>query len=437
MSKSAASLLALSLSLLCACGGGPRASVGASIEARDVGGALGAYERFVASDGSDARLLAEIAALVLELEALGVARDRSDSAIAQLRLAGNAGIATLRRVAASEGVTLARAKALGALHSRRDRGATAYLFALLDAEDPEIVAEAVAAIDPEDEARLLALLDDTSPSVRRAAAARLAARRDSVVIFDRLVVMARVDPDPRVRAAAIRALGEMGASAVPMLRERLADSDHAARQAVIHALVRADAQAAVPILAPLLGLPPGAASIEAARVLAGLEPTDASDPVRDDAFAYLRAVLHHEDASLRAQASIALVSLRPSRQTREAALAALEREEDRGVRLGLARALSRDPEGEEVARAVLLELLGGDDMPAVQAAAVLAEDAVEPAVARLEAALSEGSVSLRRVAARALARDARMPEAARRALEDEDALVRISAAGGILAATNR
>ena len=41
---------------------------------------------------------------------------------------------------------------------------------------------------------------------------------------------------------------------------------------------------------------------------------------------------------------------------------------------------------------------------------------------------------LRRTAARALARDAMDPDAARRALSDEDALVRIYGAGGILAA---
>jgi hypothetical protein len=43
---------------------------------------------------------------------------------------------------------------------------------------------------------------------------------------------------------------------------------------------------------------------------------------------------------------------------------------------------------------------------------------------------------VRRVAARALARDAREPDAARVALRDEDQSVRLSAAGGILAAQN-
>lgn len=436
MTRRAVSVGLLALALA-ACGGGPRKNVGNAIGARDVPGALAAYERFREADGSDVRLLGEIAALVLELEALGEVPERSDAAIAQLRLAGNAGVGALRRVAASEGVTLARAKALGALHARRDRGATAYLYALLDADDPEIVAEAIVAIEPAEEAKLLSFLDDTSPRVRRAAATRLAARRDSAAVFDRLLVVARVDPAARVRAAAIRALGEQGASAVPMLRERLGDPDHAARQAVIHALIRADEQAAVPILAPLLGLPTGVAGVEAARVLAMLPPTEQNAAVRDDALAFLRGALHHEETSLRAQASVALVSLRPSRETREAAQAALERETDRGVRLGLARALLRDPEGQPEGREALVALLEGDDMPGVQAAAVLAESAVEPAIAKLEAVLSAGAPLLRRVAARALARDARMPEAARRALEDEDPLVRIAAAGGILAATNR
>jgi hypothetical protein len=42
---------------------------------------------------------------------------------------------------------------------------------------------------------------------------------------------------------------------------------------------------------------------------------------------------------------------------------------------------------------------------------------------------------VRRVAARSLARDALRPDEARTALRDEDPLVRINAAGGILAAS--
>jgi len=71
----------------------------------------------------------------------------------------------------------------------------------------------------------------------------------------------------------------------------------------------------------------------------------------------------------------------------------------------------------------------------VQAAALLAAEAHEAAVSKLdEVARGDGVSVLRRTAARALAREAMQPDRARRHLGDEDALVRIYAAGGILAA---
>lgn len=74
-------------------------------------------------------------------------------------------------------------------------------------------------------------------------------------------------------------------------------------------------------------------------------------------------------------------------------------------------------------------------MARVQAAALLAEDGDAEARAVLSDVLASDAPSiLRRTAARALARDARMPDAARRAMADDDPLVRIHAAGGILAA---
>jgi HEAT repeat protein len=53
------------------------------------------------------------------------------------------------------------------------------------------------------------------------------------------------------------------------------------------------------------------------------------------------------------------------------------------------------------------------------------------------AALADPDALARRVAARALAREARAPHRARSALRDPDPLVRIAAAGGILAASVR
>ena len=106
------------------------------------------------------------------------------------------------------------------------------------------------------------------------------------------------------------------------------------------------------------------------------------------------------------------------------------------VRLGMARALLGHEGAEEEARETLRALMEGEGMAAVQAAALLAKEGEDAALTRLEAALEAESALLRRVAARALARDAERPDAARPALRDEDPTVRIHAAGGILAASN-
>jgi len=440
-------LLVGALSLPFGCGG-PRRGVDDALDARDLGGALDAYDRFRTTEGADVALLADVAALLLELEALSDEPTRRDAALAQLELAGNAGLDTLRRVGRSEGVTIARARALAALTKRRDSQARAFLYALLDGDDPAILALAVTALQDDEEARMLELLAHADPQVRRAAALRLSVRRDSSAALEALVQIARVDPEARVREAACRALGSFGAAAVPRLRERLDDPDPQVRQTVVRALVQADRDAAIPIIAPLLGLPPSPASVEAARVLAYVGADEARDETGEAALQWLLGVLSHEDASLRSTAAIALVSVAPTGAPLDALRAALAREEDRGVRLGLARALlpSDDDRSRLTPRTsddrarpaneALVALLDGDDMPAVQAAALLAENDDAAGVAKLEATLTSEDPLLRGVAARALARGAHLPDAVLPALRDPEPTVRIQAAGGVLAASN-
>lgn len=416
---------------------GPRRGVDDALDARDLGGALDAYDRFRTTEGADVALLGDVSALLLELEALSAEPARRDAALVQLELAGNAGLDALHRIGRSEGVTVARARALSALVKRRDSEARAFLYALLDADDPEILALAVGALQDDEESRMLELLAHSDPAVRRAAALRLAARRDSSDALEALVETARVDPEARVREAACRALGSFGAAAVSRLRERLGDPDSSVRQTVVRALVQADREAAIPIIAPLLGLPPSPASVEAARVLAYVGREETRDETGQSALQWLLGVLSHEDASLRSTAAIALISVAPTGAPLDAVRGALAREEDRGVRLGLARALlPSDGEGTGPAHDTLVALLDGDDMPAVQAAAILAEHDHPAGVAKLEATLDSEEALLRGVAARALARGAHLPDAVLPALRDPDPLVRIQAAGGVLAASN-
>jgi HEAT repeat protein len=75
-------------------------------------------------------------------------------------------------------------------------------------------------------------------------------------------------------------------------------------------------------------------------------------------------------------------------------------------------------------------------MVGLQAAVLLASRDHEGARARLREALESESALDRRTAARALAQRAGEPDAVRALLEDDDPMVRIYAAGGILAAAH-
>lgn len=428
------------LILLLACGGGPRAAVDDAVSAKDVPRALTAYDGFREADGSDVALLGEIAALVLELDALSDDPEIVRASVTQLRLAGTAGLPALQRLADTEGITLVRALALEALAKRGNGSAQAFLFAMIDEDDPEIVALAISAADPEqDTERLVTLLGDTHPPVRRAAALALGGLSESVDALHALAQISRVDPESSVRNAAVRALGSFGAAAVPFLRERMGDADASVRLAVVRALVRADRDAALQIIASLLATPPSRAGIEAARVIAltgESETHEGSTAGVNDARTYLLGALGDPDPNLRSQAAVALVSLNAHEPTDTALVRALANEGEPGVRLGIARALRGRDVGGEDAEATLVALLEGDGMPAVQAAVMLSAEGREDALTRLETALEADDSLIRRVAARGLAKDAGRPDRVRALMRDEDAMVRISAAGGILAASN-
>ncbi len=428
---------------LAACGGGPRAPLRDALARRDVPDALAAYDSFREMDGADVDLLARIAALVLEIEAASGDLRRRDAALTQLRLAGNAGVPSLRRLADSDDDPLLQARALSALFRRGDAHARAHLYGLLDSDDSAIVAAAIPTIDASEETRrLLRYLRDTDPVVRRVAALTLADAVESLEAMNALAQAARVDPDARVRAAAARALGSFGAAAVPFLRERLGDAEAQVRLTVVGALLRADRTAAVELLVPLLATPTSRTGIEAARWIALTTPAASPDRNRaarqraDDARLYLLGALHDDDPTLRAQAAVALVSLPADEATTRGLREALVDETEPTVKLGIARALQGRDSNDQLARAALVELLAGSGMPAVQAASILAKGGHEGARRRLERALAADDAVLRRVAARALANSAGRPDDVRALLRDDDALVRIYSAGGILAAAN-
>lgn len=408
--------------------GGPRAAVVRAVEQRDVEGALQAYERFREGDATDPRLLGEIAALSLELEALE--GSEPSAAILQLRLAGTASEGALRRIARDAGSARVRAEALDVLASRGDEDARALLYGLLDSDDAEVVALAIGAMEVQEDAeRLVSFLAHEDAGVRRAAALRLGASQDALAL-NALLDLARVDSDASVRGAAVQALGGFGADAMGALDDRMSDPESSVRMAAVRSIVRADRENAGDHLRPLLETPPNNVGIEAARVIASVEASGV--PL---ARAYLVRVLREGDATLRAQAAVALVAIPRQPNTDTILLALMRSETDAMVRFGIARALQGEFPTE--AKAALRALMQGEGMPGLQSAVILAEEHEEAALRVLEATAADGAHSLlRRVAVRALAREAQRPDLVRPYLRDADVLVRIHAAGGMLAAAS-
>jgi HEAT repeat protein len=420
--------------VLCGCGSAPRGAVVTAVDRGDASGALAAYERLRVSDGADTDLLARVAALMLMDEAMEGDAERQRAAIQELSLAGTAGAPILERIANGEGPS--RVLALEALARRGDEGARRALRGLADDPDPIARATAILGMDVDlDRDALIEAIASASARAREHAAERLAGAAPDSGARNALEQAARVDPEPAVRMAAVRALGAFGPPAIGALRERLSDPQAGVRLTAVEALLRADRDQARPILGALFAVPTSAQGIEAARLLA-LPGRDGASPSDAGARAYLVQALDAPDPNLRSQAGVALTSIPGSEEYVGALRAALARESDPGAKLSLARALLEQRGAEEDAREALRALMRqGMTMSSLQAAAVLASERDADAAGVLAAMLEAPDAMLRRTAARALARDAMRPDDARAALRDRDATVRIGAAGGILAAS--
>ncbi|MDW8361550.1 MAG: HEAT repeat domain-containing protein [Myxococcales bacterium] len=440
--------------LLAGCASGPRAVLHARLEAGDVRGALEQYDRIRRTEGEpDPWLLGQIAAHVLEREALGDDREGRDAAFAELAMAGRLGIESAQRIAERDDRPVAQARALELLVRYEQRlsiaAPTAWsigralrrvfspghddarerLRAHLRSDDPERFAAAILSLDPvDDEGRLRELLLHRSMDVRLRAAEQLRGAAPSTEARLALTEASRVDPEPAVRAAAVRALGAFGETAFESLRDRLTDPHPSVRLAVVGALFESGGVRAAAVVADLLEAGPSHAGVEAARRLArhGREATAAR--------AYLLGALHAAEPTVRAQAAVALSTLPDRAAVETRLLDALSRETETTVRLQIAATLLRSArrEARREAREALRAIAEAGGPPSVRAHALLAAAGRRASIRALARLLRDEDVARRRQAAGALTREARRAETARAALVDPDRLVRIRAAGGIL-----
>ena len=426
--------------LTLACGGGPRAKVQSAIDSGDPKEAIHAYDTFRESEGSEIELLADVAALVLYNASQSDDNTVRKAAVQQLAYAGTKAKPTLWKIANAKPTDMIRAMALWTLSRTGDRDATPYLYALLDHDDPEILALALKVASTDDEARILTALTHDHAHVRSAAAIA-SAKVPSEKARLALTQMARIDPDASVRGAAVRGLVEYGSDSLEAIRERLSDPISSVRFAAVRALIQADRSGSVPSIEAMMSVQPNPAGIEAARVLCFIAEQDAefgsqfSVPVQS-ARTFLQGALMAKDARLRSQAAVAMVTLGANQDSDAALRRALMSEEDLTAKFAMARALHSRPGGNAPAETVMSDLMEEGGMLRVQAAAFLVREGHSDMEEVLVEGLSNESRLIRQVSVRAIARDAMKPEEARPALNDEDALVRVHAAGAILASAS-
>lgn len=393
------------------------------------GDVTAAVEVYRQDNRRDARLLLRIAEAVLERAVLEPGGTR-DAALNQLAMSGTSARAVLQHLA-EDGGGLVRARALLLLSKLGEHAARNKLEALLDSPDMEVAAVALLDVEPARHApRLRMALRLPASPMRLAAATRLGQAPPQSATLRELIEAARRDPDLAVRAAAARALAAQGAAASQSLETLANDEEAAVRSAAIGALLKVDRARALRVLDRQLDADPSSRSIEAAR---RLMMAAAKGRYAERAEGLLGMALTTDDSKLRAAAAVAMLGL-PADSTLRALLAQrAETEKTAAVRLSIMLALGSDHAG---ARKGLQALMAGGDLTSSQAARELAVSGDVEATAKLVALTGSKSAAVRRVVARALARDLGRPHDVRGLLSDSDASVRITTAGAILAGSS-
>ncbi|HET8940210.1 MAG TPA: HEAT repeat domain-containing protein [Polyangiales bacterium] len=378
---------------------------------------------FYEQEGRSPQLLRALSEGVLLAAARAPDPEQRRAAFVELSMLGTRAESLLEALSAPVEPLIVRAEALRLRTELGDDAARRTLRGLFDHPNPEISDSAVLALRPEQDLPAVEAALRSPRSGRRAAALTLL-RKAKPEHRALLSEVARFDPSPQLRAAALYTLERYGAEAADALEAATQDSDEQVRAAALAGLARVAPERAELLLDQQLGAAVSTRSIDAAITLLSLQPARQEARAR----AALSAALSSPDATLRAQTAAALARLPSERLDLAQLRACLRVEKAPSVRLALALALGpEDPS----AQRTLAELSTSFSLIGAQAAAELAARSGK-ARTRLVAFSTHTSALVRITAARLIARELRDPAPITQLLADANWQVRDAAAGAVL-----
>ena len=375
--------------------------------------------------GEDREALGVVA---LEILAAGMNDPDTRSASARgLRAAGYVARATLRELSRSDDAVVS-ALAAEALAGQGDGRARRSLEGRLDHPDGMVRAAALRALarGRRDPTFFLPFLEDTDSRVRAAAVdglGRLEGVSAAAAAAAPLAEAARRDPQPQLRAAALRALARVdgGSLLLDTIRAALGDAEVPVRQAAIAVLGRSDDRdSAESLLRERMSAGEPAEAVRAAAILARWGDEDARE--------HLRLLLREGNPALAGAAAIGAAQV--GEEMLEPLMAALERPEPE-IRMQVAASLMTmgqyDRAAEELAR-----LLGHPGWLGIQAALALLGERELIAREHIERGLDHEDVQIRALTASVCGRLPGGVGLARRVLQDDSPRVRVAAAAAII-----
>lgn len=290
------------LVLLCGCVGASRA-VRRAADRGDLRAALSAYRELVDARGEgDPEVLAVIAWATLRTAASSDDPAWRSAGFAALRGLGERANSLFEALASRPGVVGDRATAaLWELHGPSEQRRARLHLALTSSGQERRIAGMTLFSRGNARAALIRLSNDPDPRIRAEAIRLLARGRCSRRVRERLGEIVHTDASADVRAAAVRALGACGERAVSALERGLNDPELFVRMAVPSALLSASREHGRQLVTTLVGAHPDPLSVEAARAL-----SQARD---DDIDTWLLGVMRDGSQSLRVQAAVAAHTL--------------------------------------------------------------------------------------------------------------------------------